>query len=107
MIAGPKNVRRNYGRAHSLQLAGRAQRGPVLANVDQHEAPVPKNPDAMRKMFDVHVPYELGRLDEKYRLLAEPDLLNAAIGGTASITHSTSSPSGQVAPVFKAAKPHP
>ena len=68
---------------------------------------MPKNPDAMRKMFDVHVPYELGRLDEMYRLLAEPDLLNAAIGGTASITHSTSSPSGQVAPVFKAAKPHP
>jgi hypothetical protein len=37
---------------------------------------VPKNADAMRKMFDVHVPYELGRLDEMYRLLAEPDLLN-------------------------------
>jgi hypothetical protein len=37
---------------------------------------VPKTPEAMRKMFDVHVPYEIGRLDEMYRLMAQPDLFN-------------------------------
>ena len=40
---------------------------------ETRETPVPKTPEAMRKMFDVHVPYEIIRLDEMYRLMAQPD----------------------------------
>ena len=43
---------------------------------ETRETPVPKTPEAMRKMFDVHVPYEIIRLDEMYRLMAQPDLFN-------------------------------